>query len=121
MLAMLATELDVRYRDRRAATIQNDEVRVTVLREGGHIAEIFDKATGINPLWVPPWRSIEPSEYSAATHPEFGSGSNARLLETVANLASFDRPIGWTQHVTLGPHFLVTKVRVPTARRHSAV
>ncbi len=28
--------------------------RVTVLEEGGHIAEIFDKRSGVNPLWTPP-------------------------------------------------------------------
>src|SRR5437762_1143432 len=172
-----AIALDVRYHDRRAARIENDAVRVTVLREGGHIAEILDKATGVNPLWTPPWTSIEPSSWHAA-HPDFGSGADARLLagimghnlcldifggpsdeeaaagmsahgdasvaayeiaadgdalvmrarlplaqaiaerrialdgptarvrETITNLAAIDRPIGWTEHVTLGPPFL---------------
>jgi hypothetical protein len=176
--AAMAIDLDLRYRDRRAARIENDCVRVTVLREGGHIAEVLDKASGVNPLWTPPWTSIEPSAWSAASYPEFGSGSDARLLagimghnlcldlfggpsdeearagmtahgeasvaayetaavdadlvmrahlplaqirverrigldgtivrirETVTNLAAVDRPIGWTQHVTLGPPFL---------------
>ena len=54
---------------------------MTVLQEGGHIAEIFDKATGVNPLWTPPWPSIEPSEYRKLD-PDliYGSGSDARLL-----------------------------------------
>ncbi|MGA7240369.1 MAG: hypothetical protein WBY44_32090 [Bryobacteraceae bacterium] len=166
------------YRGRRAASIENETIRVTVLREGGHIAEILHKPTGINPLWTPPWDSIEPSTYSAAKHPEYGSSIEARLLagimghnlcldifggpsdeeaaagvgahgegsvaaydvrktdgglvmtacfplaqirlervinlreyaleirEVVESLAAFDRPIGWTQHVTLGPPFL---------------
>jgi len=173
-----AIALDVRHHDRRAARIENDEVRVTVLAEGGHVAEIVHKATGVNPLWTPPWPSIEPSAWSAAAHPSFGSGSDARLLagiighnlcldifgppsdeeasagigahgeapvvaydvadaassivmrahlplaqatierrialegsvvrfrETVTSLAAVDRPIGWTEHVTLGPPFL---------------
>jgi hypothetical protein len=173
-----AIDLDLRYRDRRAVRIENDRVRVTALREGGHIAEVLDKASGVNPLWTPPWTSIEPSAWSGATHPEFGSGTDARLLagimghnlcldlfggpsddeagagltahgeasvaayeaatagaclvmrarlplaqiaverqlrldgaivrirETVTNLAAVDRPIGWTQHVTIGPPFL---------------
>jgi len=176
-LRRAAVALDVRHHDRRAARIENDAVRVTVLREGGHIAEILDKATGVNPLWTPPWTSIEPSAWSAA-HADFGTGSDARLLagimghnlcldifggpsdeeaaagitahgeasvapydiaadadalvmrarlplaqvtverrialdgstarvrETVTNLAAIDRPIGWTEHVTLGPPFL---------------
>jgi hypothetical protein len=37
-----SVQLDVRYRDRQAATIENDQLRVTLLREGGHIAEIFN-------------------------------------------------------------------------------
>jgi hypothetical protein len=171
--------LDITYRGRRAATIETDELRLTVLREGGHIAEIFDKETGVNPLWTPPWPSLEPSAYEAARHPEYGDGIDARLLagimghnlcldvfgapsaeefaagvgvhgessvveyeieghlvtmtcratlplaglaierrielhgravrvaESVTNLGATDRAIAWTQHVTLGPPFLV--------------
>src|SRR5262249_12911653 len=32
--------------------------------------------------------------------------STLRIREVVTSLASVDRPIGWTQHVTLGPPFL---------------
>jgi hypothetical protein len=166
------------FRNRRAVSIENALLRVTVLREGGHIAEILDKRTGINPLWIPPWASIEPSTYNSAAHPEYGFGIDAQLLagimghnlcldlfgvpsaeeaslglgvhgeasvadyailrsdarleasacfplaqirfqrtielcdttvsiaESIESLASFDRPIAWTQHVTLGPPFL---------------
>ena len=69
-----------RYRGRRAATIENADLSVTVLREGGHIAAILDKATGVNPLWTPPWPTIEPSEYGAACVDTYGTGSDARLL-----------------------------------------
>jgi len=69
-----------KYRGRRAATIENADLRVTVLQEGGHIAEIFDKAAGVNPLWTPPWPTIEPSEYGPAYVNTYGSGSDARLL-----------------------------------------
>lgn len=166
------------YRGRRAAFVENEHVRVTVLEEGGHIAEILDKRSGINPLWTPPWTSIEPSTYVRARHAEYGSGSDAMLLggimghnlcvdtfgapsveeaaagltphgeasvvryeldvsgdamstrawlplaalrverrlelrdravrirEIVENMTACDRPIGWTEHVTLGPPFL---------------
>ena len=179
------------YRGRRAARIENDVLRVTVLKEGGHIAEILDKATGVNPLWTPPWPSIEPSAYDHATHPEYGGGVDASLLagimghnlcldifggpsdaeaaaglpvhgeasvgryeieqsgqtlvqrallplanlrverriqltdrpvrvqESVENLSGVDRPVGWTQHVTLGPPFLekgVTEFRASASR-----
>src|ERR1041385_8699817 len=69
---------DSAYRGRRAAILENDALRVTVLREGGHIAEIFDKETGVNPLWTPPWPSIEPSAYRGQA--EYGDGIDARLL-----------------------------------------
>ncbi len=181
------------YRGRRAATIENDDVRITVLEEGGHIAEILDKRSGINPLWTPPWPSIEPSAYAPSAHPQYGTSSEAALLaglmghnlcvdifggpseeeaaagltphgeasivrydidvdpasqsiamhaplplaqlqidrrlvlrgrvltirEAVENLTACDRPIGWTQHVTLGPPFLqkgVTEFRVSATR-----
>jgi hypothetical protein len=179
------------YRGRRAAAIENEHLRVTVLQEGGHIAEIFDKKSGINPLWTPPWRSIEHSAYGPAAYSEYGAdvdgsllagimghnlcldifggpspeeaaagvpvhgegaiakytieagdgrltqraklplaqieferqvelhGQAVRIHETVENLAAFDRPIGWTQHVTLGPPFLeqgVTQFRAAATR-----
>ena len=51
--------------------------------EGGHIAEILNKATGVNPLWVPPWPLIEPSTWSEATHPEYGPWPEAKLLSGI--------------------------------------
>ena len=68
------------YRDRQAARLENAALRVTVLQEGGHIAEIADKASGVNPLWTPSWPSIEPSQYDPARHPEYGGGADASLL-----------------------------------------
>ena len=156
--------------------------------EGGHIAEILHKQSGVNPLWIPPWPSIEPSTYSLAKHPEYGADAESKLLsgimghnlcldlwggpsqeeaaagmtvhgeasiaqyrisfgaheltaacslpaahleferkirldrarvmisETVENKSILDRPIAWTQHVTLGPPYLergVTQFRAP--------
>ncbi len=68
------------YRGRRAYQWENDELRLTVLAEGGHIAELLHKTSGINPLWTPPWPSIEPSTYSLLKHPEYGTGAEAKLL-----------------------------------------
>jgi hypothetical protein len=182
---------ETQFQNRRAIQIENGSVRVTVTVEGGHIAEILDKATGVNPLWIPPWPSIEPTSYRFEQHPEFGHDAESRLLagimghnlcldifgapsdeeaaagivvhgeanlvahdisstssgltakcklpiaqlaferrirlvgrrvhvrETVTNLAPLDRPIAWTQHVTLGPPFLEkagTHFRVPAGK-----
>lgn len=68
------------FAERRRASIENELVRVTVLHGGGHIAEITHKSSGVNPLWVPPWPSIEPSAYNRAKHPEYGDNSESRLL-----------------------------------------
>jgi hypothetical protein len=184
---MIATS----FHGRRARIIENAAMRVTVVEEGGHIAEIMDKISGVNPLWIPPWTSIEPSSYDVRKHPQYGGGSDSKLLagimghnlcldlfggpspeeaaagitahgeasvnryeiaadghrltcstslplaqlrfervltlidrrvqivETVENLSSTDRPIAWTQHVTLGPPFLecgITQFRVSATR-----
>jgi hypothetical protein len=176
------------FHNRRSAQIENESIRVTVTAEGGHIAEILHKGSGVSPLWIPPWPSIEPSTYSLEKHPEYGADAESKLLsgimghnlcldlfgspsaeeaaagmtvhgeasiapykisfqdreltsacslvaaqlqferhirldrqrvlitETVENVSILDRPIAWTQHVTLGPPFLdkgVTQFRAP--------
>jgi hypothetical protein len=172
--------IQLTYRQRNAARIENDLIRVTATTQGGHIAEIFHKGAAVNPLWTPPWPTIEPASYDPAKHPEYGASIEASLLagilghnvcldtfgapspeetaagipvhgeaplapyevsaipngmamsgtlvkaqlrferqirlepasnvlvfaETVENLSATDRPIAWTQHVSLGPPFL---------------
>jgi hypothetical protein len=170
--------IETLFHGRRAASIENDRLRVTVLAEGGHIAEVFQKQCAVSPLWVPPWQSIEPSAFRPGVASPFGDGVDAKLLagimghnlcldvfggpsaeeaaaglgvhgessvdhypieptgkglamrvtlpiaglrfvrrivlagdtvrigERVENLTATDRPIAWTQHVTLGPPFL---------------
>ena len=169
---------ETKYNGRRAFSIENSALHLTVLPGGGHIAGILHKRSGVNPLWTPPWTSVDPVTFDAKKSPEFGTGSDARLLagimghnlcldifggpsgeeeasgvtahgegsvvafdvtgsdtqltmkalmplaqihferrielhdsavrirESVESLAAFDRPICWTQHVTLGPPFL---------------
>jgi hypothetical protein len=159
------------YRNRKAVELSNDHLRVIALVEGGHIAAIEHKATGVNPLWTPPWPTFEPSTFDPVKEPMFGTGCDAALLagimghnlcldifggpsaeeetagipahgemstaclgtdmsvvlpnsglgfkrqmrldgdvlhvtETVENMQAVDRPIAWTQHVTLGPPFI---------------
>jgi hypothetical protein len=41
------------------------------------------------------------------------------VSETVDNLSATDRPIAWTQHVTIGPPFLqhgLTRIEIPAER-----
>ena len=74
---------EIQFHNRRAVQIENDSVRLTVTIEGGHVAEIFHKALGVNPLWIPPWASIEPSTYSLAAHPEYGNDAESKLLSGI--------------------------------------
>ena len=181
------------YRERQAIRIENESVRVTATVEGGHIAEVLHKGTSVNPLWMPPWPSIEPTRYDPAKHAEYGGSNESQLLsgilghnicldtfgapspeeaaagmpvhgeapvvpyevsaiphgmclaatlaraqlrferrirlapgsavllfsETLENLSPSDRPIAWTQHVTIGPPFLEpgrTEFRVSATR-----
>ncbi|HUQ92206.1 MAG TPA: hypothetical protein VM120_11045 [Bryobacteraceae bacterium] len=69
------------YRNRRAWSLENDLLRVTVLFEGGHLAELTHKASGMNPLWTPPWPSIEPSRFDRPVHGgAYGAHDESRLL-----------------------------------------
>ena len=165
------------YLGRRAVSIENDDLRLTISVEGGHIAEVFSKKANVNPLWVPNWQTVEPSSvgpedavfgntveskllagilghnlcldlFGGPSEAEFAlgmtahgessvlpydiqedgntlictahfplaqinfvrtltlDGENVRIHERVTSTAAFDRPIGWTQHVTLSPPFL---------------
>jgi hypothetical protein len=169
---------EISFNGRQAVRLENEFLRVTVLQEGGHIAEVFDKRAGVNPLWIPHWTSMEPSHFDRDRPEQYGTGPEAKLLagimghnlcldlfggpsedealagltvhgeasvnryditespgelifeltlplaqlrlsrsiqlrmehirihETVENLSAIDRPLAWTQHVTLGPPFL---------------
>ena len=182
---------EILFHNRKAFQLENDLLRLTVLVEGGHIAEVFDKRANISPLWIPHWQSIEPSAFDPQKPGVFGSGVDGRLLagimghnlcldifggptaeeaaagltahgeasvltytisesaqtltmrltlplaqldftrtleltgetirihESIQNRSGVDRPIGWTQHVTLSPPFLnpvTTKFRASMTR-----
>lgn len=74
---------EIRYANRRAHSIENEYLQIVVTVEGGHIAAIIDKASGVNPLWTPPWPSIEPSHYDPRKHPEYGLNAESKLLSGI--------------------------------------
>lgn len=66
---------------------------VSVLTGGGHICEFVSSAhSEINPLWRPPWSTIEPEEYAVATHSSlYGPPPDGRLLSSITGHSlSFD-------------------------------
>ncbi len=167
------------FEGRRAVEVETDAIRLVLTVEGGHIAQILHLASGVSPLWIPEWTSVEPSEFSAEHRSVYGDGPESGLVagllghslcldlfgapdaeeaaagmpvhgeagmspytfdeaeggvvmkaelpraqmsfaravrlaeggvvvitERVWNQSCTDRPIGWTQHVTLGAPFL---------------
>src|SRR6476659_5467600 len=95
------------FRGRRAATIENRHLRLTVLEGGGHIAEVLDKESGVNPLWIPPWPSIEPSAYDPADK-VYGDSAEAQLLAGIMGynlcLDVFGGPSGEEAAAGFSPH-----------------
>ena len=65
---------------RRIVALENDLLRLETLPAGGHIASVRLKPDGVNPLWDPPWETIEPSSYDSRRHPEYGAAPEAGLL-----------------------------------------
>jgi hypothetical protein len=60
------------WNGRSGYALENGVVRLVTLTGGGHIAEFrFTDSSGrptINPMWVPPWKTIEPHRYRPQVH-----------------------------------------------------
>jgi len=73
--------------------IESEWGRMGVLEGGGHVSEAILKACGeLNPLWIPPWKTVDPQNYSPSRHARlYGVPPDGRLLAGIAghNL-SFD-------------------------------
>ena len=66
---------------------------VSVLEGGGHICELnLNACTGVNPLWRPPWVTIDPTHYATVKHARsYGEPPDGRLLAGIAGHSlSFD-------------------------------
>lgn len=78
-----------KWRGREAYCLTNGLVQLTTLTGGGHIAEFrFTDASGqssMNPLWAPPWPTIEPYRFREKLHgAKYGPIAEARLLSGIA-------------------------------------
>jgi hypothetical protein len=76
------------WHGRNAFCLGNELVRLTTLTGGGHIAEFrFADGTGfptLNPLWVPPWPTMEPYRYRESVHAfRYGSLAEGKLLSGI--------------------------------------
>jgi hypothetical protein len=73
--------------------LQTDWGHISVLAGGGHICELnLNACAGVNPLWRPPWTTIDPSAYNVSKHARrFGSPPDGKLLSGIAGHSlSFD-------------------------------
>ncbi len=74
------------FRGRAAWTIESDDLRVTVLQSGGHLAEIVLKhGERVSPLWVQSRPTIDSDTYDPGIHREiYGNNPESRLLSGLA-------------------------------------
>src|SRR5208283_3317343 len=66
---------------------------VAVLEGGGHICEFsLNSVPGVNPLWDPPWTTIDPERFARGKHGRlYGPPPDGRLLAGIAGHSlSFD-------------------------------
>ncbi len=73
----------VSFRGRRAVCLANGNLEVMVLPGGGHIASVRLRGSDVNPLWEPPWKTMEPADYEPEKHAFYGP-SEGRLLASLA-------------------------------------
>jgi hypothetical protein len=73
------------WNGRQAYEVGNSAIRLTTLTGGGHVADLRLEdptgAPGVSPLWVPPWRTIDPYQYRESDHArEYGTITEGKLL-----------------------------------------
>lgn len=78
-----------KWHGREAFVLANDLAHLVTLTGGGHVAEFrFRERQGLpvlNPLWVPPWKTIEPYRYRPGQHSaRYGSPAIGKMLSGIA-------------------------------------
>jgi hypothetical protein len=79
----------VSWHGRKAYRLANGLIQLTTLTGGGHIAELrfadVKRLPGLNPLWVPPWPTMEPYNYRERIHrSRYGTLTEGKLLSGIA-------------------------------------
>lgn len=70
------------YLGRSAWELGNGVINVVVLEGGGHVASLtLDAKPDVNPLWTPPWSTIEPWRYRKAD--DKGQWGDSPLLASI--------------------------------------
>jgi len=74
---------------REAYVLENDLIRLVSLTGGGHLVEFRLREPsgrlGLNPLWIPPWQTIEPYRYNEKSHArKYGAPVTGRTISGIA-------------------------------------
>jgi hypothetical protein len=74
-----------RWNKREAFVLGNGVIRLTALTGGGHIAEFRrEQPPSVSPLWVPPWKTIDPQTYREKSHKRiYGTTGEGKLLSGI--------------------------------------
>ncbi len=77
------------FRGRKGWELDNGTLKLVMLQGGGHLASlVHGGCPGVNPLWVPVWKTIEPWSYRPADASRYA----ARLL---AAISGHNLCLGW--------------------------
>lgn len=86
LLAQRPSFTEERFHGRHAYILSNGQVRVAVLKGGGHIAELRylagPEARQVNPFRVPHYPTIEPYDYNPARHDALYGDTPHRFLHS---------------------------------------
>ncbi len=123
------------WNGRKGYILGNNVVRLTTLTGGGHVAEFQlenpDGSRSVSPLWVPPWKTIDPHQYREKVHKRaYGTITEGKLLSGIVGhnicLDYFGSPsaeeakLGMSQHGE-APWSKWTKRKISQGRDRTAL
>jgi hypothetical protein len=69
------------FQNRAAWQIESEEIRISVMQCGGHVAETTFRPTGVNPLWIQDRPTIDADQYDPAIYgPIYGDDGEGKLI-----------------------------------------
>ncbi len=121
------------WRGMDAWALAGPELRLTVMRIGGHLASLTAAGDDLDPLWQPPWPAAAP-ESAASRQDIYGGGPEASLLAAIVGhnlcIDRFGPPwpdeskpvhgeagvVAWNQSAESTSHRVVLAADLPEAR-----
>jgi hypothetical protein len=72
------------YKGRPAIVLRTGVMEMTVLLGGGHIASVVHRDRPVNPLWEPPWPTVEPAARRLGATEIYGEEAEGQLLSSIS-------------------------------------